>query len=76
MTTFKRLYLQKNPKNNETKHKRHQNVDNITIADRLKTASRSNDRHPAGVVKQVYGIQPSNLPQKLCNEKDKHLQIC
>ena len=37
-----------------TKH--HQNFDYTTIADRLRTVGWSNDSHPTGVVKPVYGI--------------------
>ena len=50
--------------------KRHQNFDYITIADRLRTVSFSNDSHPTVVGKPVYGIPTLPLPQKLCNQKD------
>ena len=45
------------------------------IADRLGTVSSSNNNHPTGVVKLVYGI-PTFQPQKLRYQKDTHLKIC
>ena len=36
------------------------NVDYTTIAERLRTVSWGNDSHPTGVVKPVYGTQPSH----------------
>ena len=36
--------------------KRHQNFDYRTIADRLRTVSWSNNSHPSGMVKAVYGL--------------------
>ena len=52
----KPLHRQQNPKSNVTTHKRRQNFDNTTIADRLRTVSWCNNSHPTGVVKPVYGI--------------------
>ena len=49
--------------------------DYTTTADRLRTVSWSTDSNPTGVVKTVYGIKPSHLPQKLCNQKETHLKI-
>ena len=40
------------------------NFDYTTIADRLRTVSRGNDSHPAGVVKPVYGIPTFPLTAK------------
>ena len=51
-------------KNNVTTQKCHQNVDYTTIADRLRTVSSGNDRHPIGVVKPVYGIPTFPLTAK------------
>ena len=52
------------------------NFDYITIADRLRTVSWSNNSHPTGVVKPVYGYPTFPLPQKPCYQKDTHLKIC
>ena len=60
----KPLRPQKNPKSNETTQKRHQNFDYTTIADRLGTVGWSNDSHPTGVIKPVYGIPTSLLTAK------------
>ena len=38
-------------------------LDYTTIADRLRTVNWGNDSHLTGVVKPVYGNQPSHLPQ-------------
>ena len=38
-----------------------QNVDNKTIAERLESASWSNDSHPTGLLKQAYGISTFQL---------------
>ena len=46
----------KEESDNVNKTKASKNCDNATIADRLSTASRSNDSHPAGKVKPVYEI--------------------
>ena len=43
---------------------RQQNVDYTTIADRLKTDSWSNNSHPTGVVKPIYGIPTFPLTAK------------
>ena len=40
------------------------NFDYTTIADRLRTVSWDNDRHPTGVVKPVYGIPTLPLTAK------------
>ena len=40
------------------------NFDNTTIADRLRTVSWSNNSHPTGVVKSVYGYQIFPLTAK------------
>ena len=40
------------------------NFDYTTIADRLRTVSRSNSSHPTGVVKPVYGYQTFPLTAK------------
>ena len=48
------------------------NFDYTTIADRHRTVSWSNDSHSTGVVKPVYGSQPSHQPRKLCNQEDSH----
>ena len=47
-----------------TTQKRKKTFDFTTIADRLKTVSLSNDSHPTGVVKSVYGIPTTskNIP--------------
>ena len=42
-----------------------------TIADRLRTVSRSNDSHPTGVDKPYNGVSTFQLPQTLCNQMDK-----
>ena len=47
-------------KSNATTQKRHQNFDNTTIADRLRTVSWGNESHQTGVDKLVYGSQPSH----------------
>ena len=47
----------KNPESNVTIQKRRQNFDYTTIAERLRMVSWSNDSHPTGVAKPVYGIQ-------------------
>ena len=52
----KSWHPQNNPKINVTTQKRHQNFDDTTIADRLRTVGWSNDSYPTGVVKPVYGI--------------------
>ena len=44
--------------------KRHQNFDDATIADQLRTVSWSNNSHPAGVVKPVYGYPTFPLTAK------------
>ena len=46
--------------------------DYTTIADRHRVVSWSKLCHPACVVKPDNGIQPSRLPQKLCNPTDTH----
>ena len=52
----KPLNPKKNPKRNvTTEKKRHQNFDETTIANRLKTVSWSNNSHQTGVVKPIYG---------------------
>ena len=65
-------HRQNNPKSTVTTQNRHQNFDYTSIADRLKTVSWGNDSHQTGVVKLVYGIQPSHSPQKLCDQKDTY----
>ena len=45
------------------------NVDYTTIADRLRTVSWSNDSHPTGVVKPVYGIPTFQLTAKAAYSK-------
>ena len=50
------IHPQTNPKRNVRTQKRHQNFDNTTIADWLRTISWGNDSHPTGVVKPVDGI--------------------
>ena len=51
-------------KNRRTIHKRHQNFDYTTIADRLWTVSWSNNSHPTGLVKPVYGYHTFQLTTK------------
>ena len=58
-----------------TTHNASKNFDYTTIAVWLWTVSWSNDSHPTGVVKPVYGILTSHYLQKLCNQKDIHLKI-
>ena len=41
---------EKSKKQHDNKKKRHQNFDNPTILDRLRTGSLSNNSHPTGVV--------------------------
>ena len=50
-------------------HRRHQNFDYTTIAERLSTVSWSNYCHPTGVVKPITGSQPARSPQQLENIK-------
>ena len=51
---------------NATRQHKHatKNFDYTTIADRLRTVSWSNDSHPTGVVKPVYGIPTFPLTAK------------
>ena len=51
----KSRHLQKIPKHTVTTQK-HQTLYYTTIVDRLRTVGWSNDSHPTGVVKKVYGI--------------------
>ena len=50
------------------------NFDYTTIADRLGTVSLSNDSHPTGVVKPVYGIPTFPLTANAVYQKDTHLK--
>ena len=50
-----------NPKSNVARQKRHQNFDETTIADRLRTVSKSNDNHQNGVVKYSYIKLQTNI---------------
>ena len=50
------LHTPKNPKSNATTQNATKNFDYTTIADRLRKVNWSNDSHPTGVVKPVYGI--------------------
>ena len=51
---------EKYKKHRDNIKKRHQNFDYTTIADQLRTVSRSNSNQPTGVVKPVYGRPPSH----------------
>ena len=51
------------------------NVDNTTIADRLRTVSWGNEIHPTGVVKPAYGIPSFPQTTKKRNQNDTHLNI-
>ena len=53
-------YTNRKFENQRTTHKRHQNFDYTTIADRLRTVSWSNNSHPTGVVKP--SLKGTNLP--------------
>ena len=57
--------------------KRHKNFYYTAIADRLKTVSLRGDSHPAGMVKQVYGIPTFPITAKavLLNFKDTYLKF-
>ena len=55
---------------NATKH-----FDCITIADRLRTVSVSNNNHPTGMVKPVYGSQTFPLTTKAIHSKEKKEEI-
>ena len=57
------ILTEKSQKQRDTQ-KRHQNFDNTTIADRLRTVSRGYNSHPTGVVKPVDGIRTFPLPQR------------
>ena len=52
-----------------TTQKRHQNLDNTTIADILRTVSWSNDSHATDVVNSVYGIPAFRLTAKAMQSK-------
>ena len=61
----KPLHQQKNKKATGQHKKATDHFDYTTIADRLRTASWSNDTHPTGVVKPVYGIQTFPVTAKV-----------
>ena len=63
-------------KSNVTTNKnRNLNVDYTTIADRHRTVSLSNNSHPTGVGKPVYGISTFPLTARAkCNQKDAYLK--
>ena len=58
------LHPQTIPKGNLTTQKRHQKFDYTLIADRLRTVSWSNNSHPTGVAKPIYGIPTFPLTTK------------
>ena len=61
---------EKYPKSNVTTQKTQKKIfDYTTIADRLRTVSWSNDSHPTGVVKSVYGIPTFPLTTKAVQSK-------
>ena len=60
----KSLHQQKNPKSNMTTQIVIINFDYTTFAGRLRTVIWSNDSHPTGVVKLVYGIITFHLTTK------------
>ena len=51
---------EKSIKHRDNLKNRHQNFDYTTIADRLRTVSRSNRSHSTGVVNRFTGAQPSH----------------
>ena len=51
------------------------NFDYTTIADLLRTVNWGNNIHPTWVVKPVHGI-PTFPLTKMCNQKDRHLNMC
>ena len=60
----KSLYIHGKLQKAKTTQKCHQNFDYTTNADRGRTVSCINDRHPTGVVKPVYGIRTFPLTVK------------
>ena len=66
--THKKLQKAKWQYENATK-----NFEYTGIADRLRTVSWSNDSHPTGVVKPVYGIPTFPRTAKAVYQKDMHL---
>ena len=57
-------------------HKKHQNFDYTTIADRLRTVSLRNNSYPTGVVKPFYGILTFPLTTKAVLSKGHTLKNC
>ena len=58
-----------NPKTKGQRTNATKNFDYTTIADRLRTVSWSNNSHPTGVVKPVYGYPTFPLTTKAMKSK-------
>ena len=73
---WKSLYKQKIKK--RTTSKRHQNFDYKTIADRLRTVSWRNNKHPTGIIKPVNGyptFPPTTEEMQSIGQTFKYLVI-
>ena len=71
-------YTNRKFNNQLTTQKRHcytlpKHFDYTTIAHRLRTVSWSNNIHPTGVVKPMYGYSTFPLTAKPSNQTDTHL---